>query len=225
MISKNVVLQFGEDEIVPIRAVPFVTADIGPRRLASILSTPGLSLEAFVLAQDGKAILMFPKEWTQFLGRLSPNGKAAPDLVDTATLKVLPSSTFVYRENLWRTYEDLFLPDRETLHLDSPGEQQNCMLQWIANIPIGLVDLVFEGFSEKIMKKPVSRADAQDQEILALLTAKGYEPKNLPVNSPGKRGVKAEIRDAIGDHGMWAGTTVFVKAWDRLRKNGDIANN
>jgi hypothetical protein len=149
MISKNVVVQFGDEEIVPIRAVPFVTGgDMGPRCLAGILSDPNLSLEAFVLGPDGTATLMFPKEWNQFKDRLSLGGKASRDLIDCTTLEVLPSSTFVYRENLWRTYEDLFLHDREALRFDTPGEQQNCMLQWITNIPKGLVDLVFDGFHQ-----------------------------------------------------------------------------
>lgn len=147
MISKNALLLFGEEQIVPIRAVPFVTGGhMAPRCLASILSDPYLGLRAFVLGPDGTARPMSPKDWNQFKAQLSTSGHDGPDLIDSTTLGVLPSLTFVYWVPLWRTYEELFINDREALTHASPGEQDNCMLRPCANIPKALVKLVFEGF-------------------------------------------------------------------------------
>ena len=69
---------------------------------------------------------------------------------------------------------------------------------------------------------PMQRAAAQDAEILAELR-KLYDPLALPKYKPGKPGVKASIRRALGDSGLWGGSTVFNKAWERLTRNGDIA--
>jgi len=170
MISQNTVLQWGDTEIVPLRAIPFITGgDLGPRRLATILADETLGLEAFVLAQDGSAREMLPKEWKQFKIRLSHAGKDSPDLIDINTLSVLPSSTFVYRENLWRTYEALFLPDRESLHLATVGEQKNSLLQWMANIPNDneLICVVFKGFESLIgpeLRAHVNHRQTQPRE-------------------------------------------------------------
>lgn len=63
---------------------------------------------------------------------------------------------------------------------------------------------------------PVSRHTAQDAQILAQLQMRNIDPRNLPPNEAGKPGIKAEIKDALGNKGVWAGSTVFKKAWDRL---------
>lgn len=70
--------------------------------------------------------------------------------------------------------------------------------------------------------KPLSKAAAQDAEILNVIRKLGYEPQKLSKNLPGKKGVKAEVRRAVGKKGMWVGTTVFNKAWERLTANKDI---
>lgn len=70
--------------------------------------------------------------------------------------------------------------------------------------------------------EPVQRLQAQDLAILTCLKDAGYDPKALPKNNPGKPGVKAETYATIGRKGMWAGRTVFKKAWERLTANGDI---
>jgi len=70
---------------------------------------------------------------------------------------------------------------------------------------------------------PKQRSQAQDEAILDLLQNKGYDPLALPPYVSGKRGIKAEIKAALGDKGIWSGKTVFRHAWDRLLSNGDIA--
>lgn len=69
----------------------------------------------------------------------------------------------------------------------------------------------------------VQRTAAQDAAVLAMLKEKGFDPLALPPNEAGKPGVKSLIRQALGTSGLWAGTTVFDKAWERLSRNGDIA--
>lgn len=72
--------------------------------------------------------------------------------------------------------------------------------------------------------KPMQRSAAQDAEILAAIRNAGHDPLALPMNEPGKPGVKAAIRDTLGGKGLFAGTTVFDKAWERLRQQCDIAD-
>jgi hypothetical protein len=69
---------------------------------------------------------------------------------------------------------------------------------------------------------PNSRAKAQEAAILKCLRDTGHDPLQLPPEPQGKPGVKAAARAALGNKGMWAGTTVFEKAWERLLRNGRI---
>lgn len=69
---------------------------------------------------------------------------------------------------------------------------------------------------------PKQRSQAQDLAILSALRLKGYDPSSLPPYKQGKPGVKAEIRAALGSNGLWAGTRVFDKAWERLLSNKEI---
>ena len=70
---------------------------------------------------------------------------------------------------------------------------------------------------------PVQRAAAQDAALISSLRAAKHDPLALPKNVRGKPGVKAATRVALGNGGLWAGSTVFEKAWERLTRNGDIA--
>lgn len=72
--------------------------------------------------------------------------------------------------------------------------------------------------------KPVQRSAAQDAAILAAIRSAGHDPLNLPTNKPGRPGVKAAMRDALRSNPLFVGTTVFPKAWDRLRERGELAD-
>jgi hypothetical protein len=72
--------------------------------------------------------------------------------------------------------------------------------------------------------EPVPRWQAQAQTILNKLRALGYSPRALPKSEAWTKGVKAEVRAAIGSKGMWHSPNVFDKAWERLRESGDIAD-
>ena len=50
-----------------------------------------------------------------------------------------------------------------------------------------------------------------------LHTEEGFDPLALPERTPGKAWFKREVSNALGHKGMWAGITVFDKAWGRLR--------
>lgn len=70
--------------------------------------------------------------------------------------------------------------------------------------------------------KPVQRSQAQDFAILNALIEAGYDPKAVPVNQSGKAGIKAQISAQLKDTPLFIGATVFTKAWQRLREQGDI---
>lgn len=71
--------------------------------------------------------------------------------------------------------------------------------------------------------RPIQRSAAQDAAILAAIQQTGYSPLALPANESGKRGVKAVIREALDSDALFAGTTVFNKAWERLLQREEIA--
>lgn len=74
--------------------------------------------------------------------------------------------------------------------------------------------------------KPVQRSAAQDSQILAVIRKAGHDPLGLPVNEPGKPGVKAKTRAALSGTSQLfpKQSKVFDKAWERLRQNGDIVD-
>jgi hypothetical protein len=126
MINVNAVLTINGDAIVPVRAIPFVTGgDMGPRCLASILSDPEQNFLAYVLWPNNVVTPMLPKHWRQYKAQLSASSPDAPDLYTQTELAILPASTFVYWEGLWRTHEVNFLPPRELIAGLSDLEQRN----------------------------------------------------------------------------------------------------
>ncbi|WHZ12091.1 MAG: hypothetical protein OJF60_002532 [Burkholderiaceae bacterium] len=70
--------------------------------------------------------------------------------------------------------------------------------------------------------KPLQRHRAQEEAILAKIQELGYDPVALPARRPGRPGAKANVKAALGDQGIWAGRTVFDKAWERLRRADQI---
>jgi hypothetical protein len=80
------------------------------------------------------------------------------------------------------------------------------------------------GMDRKQDREKQPKLREQEKIILDEIKHLGHDPKHLPENMPGKRGVKAEVNNALKGNALFAGTTVFEKAWDRLRKEGAIAN-
>lgn len=72
--------------------------------------------------------------------------------------------------------------------------------------------------------QPMQRQAAQEAVILEAILSLGHDPKALPAWQHHKGGVKAETRQALAKNPMFAGSKeVFKKAWQRLRKAGEIA--
>lgn len=71
-----------------------------------------------------------------------------------------------------------------------------------------------------VATKPLQRQAYQEQEILRVLAELGHDPQKLPVSPAGQPGVKAEVRSTLN----WQGSTVFDKAWERLRGRKEIAD-
>lgn len=70
--------------------------------------------------------------------------------------------------------------------------------------------------------KPLPRQKAQELELLAKLRELGFDPAALPPIQPGLTGAKAAASDALGRNGIWSGSTVFAKTWERLSANKEI---
>lgn len=62
----------------------------------------------------------------------------------------------------------------------------------------------------------------QEDEILRVIRNLSYDPLSLPRNSPGKPGIKAEVREQLRPN-QWLGAR-FRKAWERLRDSGRIVD-
>lgn len=73
-----------------------------------------------------------------------------------------------------------------------------------------------------VVLKPVQRQAAQAAAVLDAIRAMGHNPLALPERKPGKRGVKADVRDALSNNPLFGGT-VFEKTWERLRAGDEIA--
>jgi len=69
---------------------------------------------------------------------------------------------------------------------------------------------------------PLQRRQAQDAAVLAQIKALNLDPQRLPKYQPGKRGVKADVRDSLKTNKLFSGGTTFNKCWERMTQFGDI---
>lgn len=74
-------------------------------------------------------------------------------------------------------------------------------------------------------QKSTPRRKLRDQELAMLgeIQRLGYNPTQLPKRSPGKRGVKAEVKAALDGHPLFAAPSAFKRTWDELRFDRFIA--
>jgi hypothetical protein len=73
---------------------------------------------------------------------------------------------------------------------------------------------------------PVARATAQEEAILRSLEQRGYTPAALPRRQGTKKWVKSEVWASLKTQRKTFGSDkVFDKAWERLRKDGRIAES
>lgn len=67
------------------------------------------------------------------------------------------------------------------------------------------------------LNSPVSRHSSQDDAIVAEIRKLGHDPAALPkAKKNGAPGVRSQVKAALGNEGMWSGSTVFKKAWERF---------
>lgn len=105
------------------------------------------------------------------------------------------------------------------------------VIDWINNTTNG--NLTIRGLKENTENSKAapklhddrrkSRQVNQERAILAAIEEKGHTPKELPKQIIGKPGIKAEVREVMDSNSFFAGETVFDKAWERLRKSGQVA--
>jgi hypothetical protein len=103
-------------------------------------------------------------------------------------------------------------------------EQQGALLAVTTTAVVEVTESEAPGTVASINQPtPKQRQAAQEEAVINMLKAKKYDPTKLPKNPPGKSGVKAEIRAAVScNEGLFAGSTVFDKTWERLRASGEI---
>lgn len=64
--------------------------------------------------------------------------------------------------------------------------------------------------------------DAREKAVLEKISELGHDPLRLPKAEPGRPGVKAQVKAALGNKGLWAKSTVFGKTWEELRGTGKL---
>lgn len=159
------------------------------------------------------------------------------------SLAVLPAGSFVWRDEFvprfQATYPSDEVPDVRAGTNDESeevAEDKDVELDFDLFISTdSLACLVMEGFdafgpAKDVVRGnddvPMQRAAAQEKAILSALQSLGYDPVRVPKWSPGRLGVKGATRAAlVGKHPLFLkGSRVFEKAWERLRKSGDVAD-
>lgn len=78
--------------------------------------------------------------------------------------------------------------------------------------------------SSKVAEKKAPRKKQRDQEdaILEQILKLGLDPLALPPDRYGRDGVKKDVRVALKSAPLFQGSTIFDKAWERLRKQDRI---
>ena len=76
------------------------------------------------------------------------------------------------------------------------------------------------------LAKPRPRMKMGDQEeaILNAIKELGFDPTAFPLKAPGKRGVKAAVRDRLAGLAIFEKRSAFKNAWDRLRASNSIVD-
>lgn len=87
----------------------------------------------------------------------------------------------------------------------------------IANNELYALLTVLSEDADSVRDVEVKALRRQEDVILQTLKELQYDPKALPPNIPGKRGVKSECRQVLAALPLFDGSTVFKKAWERLQ--------
>ena len=170
-----------------------------------------------------------PVHAAMLLSRWNPNNMSAEDAETHSSDEMGPQDF----RRLRNTFEGADKSANRTLqHWVDYARQRNLRIHsWIGEWEECMHALQAETISQATPQRaegapsaPVQRSAAQEAAIIATIRSAGHDPLTLPVNEPGKPGVKAVIRKALNSDSLFVGTKVFDKAWERLRRQGDIAD-
>lgn len=79
-------------------------------------------------------------------------------------------------------------------------------------------------FFEPTKVIPISKQVLQEQEIMSYLSELGFEPSKLPNYKNGESTVKKQVKDQLIKNKKLFTIRSFLHAWERLRKDKQIAN-
>lgn len=214
-------------DAVPLRLVPYATGSaISPVGLAQVLARPDTILRAYAIETDTNNITpIAPKDWQVTANQLS----AAERPTNEACLD-LPANTFVWLRDLELACDHYFMPDRRESGWTA-GEREAFAISHSIHIEEKLAKTLLEDVSAfcapglPLASPPSSqkRQIQQEEEIIDAIKALGYDPLMLPKNTPGQSGVKKEVKAKLGTKGIWAGSSVFNRAWERVSSKNMIA--
>jgi hypothetical protein len=183
MITVSAIIDLTGQEIVPIRAIPFVTGNLTALSIAKLLADPEIQLIAYVLDSNGRSSAMRPNDWKRVVADLHSLAAIGNHAPTRDQLELLPSSTFVYWKSFWRAYERAYLPDRSELTLEryTPDELANFELHRNVNMPKKLVELVFEGFSTASVLAQLARLVTPTVNTWTLTKPKRFQGYTEPL--------------------------------------------
>lgn len=207
-------------DAVPLRLVPYATGDAAsPAGLAQVLALPDTVLQAYAIETGTNNITPIPpKDWQVTANQLS----AAERPTNEACLD-LPANTFVWLRDLELACDHYFMPDRQEPGW-SAGEREAFAISRSVYLDDELAKTLLEDVSAFFVPglppasppPPQKRQIQQEDRILDVLEALGFDPLKLPNDPPGRPGVKKQVRDMLANESIFRGGSIFGKAWDRL---------
>ena len=220
--------QINGQDAIPLRLVPYATGGaVSPVGLAQVLALPDTILQAYAIQPGTNNVTPIPpKDWQITAKQLS-----AADRPTNEPCLDLPASTFVWLRDLDNACDHYFMPDRREPGW-TPGERDAMQISSTVLLEEQLAETLWAGFptfsgsglpATSKQPSPIKRQIEQEDEIIQTLKDLGYDPMKLPKYTPGRPDFKRDVKVKIGTQGMWAGSSVFNKAWDRLGSKNRIA--
>jgi hypothetical protein len=216
-------------EIIPVRAIPFVTGWlISPDLVAKTLAntdhwtTRLKALTSYHHMDGGKYAPMLPKEWDCIEAELETLAVKLKS-VETAeqenyakwrkeSIPLLPANCFVWKDEFENAFAESYSSDKLILTNERHGDRK---LNFLAYVPSDLLNSVMEGFtasenepSENISDpEAMRRRELQIEIILAIIEALEFEPIKIP------DGGKARIKTICLSRPRLFTPSSFDRAW------------
>lgn len=207
-------------DTVPLRLVPYATGGaVSPVGLAQVLAMPDTILRAYAIETGTNNITPIPpKDW-----QVTANQRSATERPTNEACLVLPANTFVWLRDLELACDHYFMPDRREPGWTT-GEREAFAISRSVYLDEELAKTLLEdvsaffvpGLSPAPPPPPQKRQIQQEDRILDVLKALGFDPLKLPKEPPGRPGVKKQVRDRLANESIFRGGSIFDKAWDRL---------